>query len=69
MISQNTSPAALRKAAIMFASVCCTAVAVGVATPLLAAGSSASALHNGGAMTATATAQPSGSLLGTDANA
>ncbi len=37
MISQNNSPAALRKTAIFFASVCCTAAAVGVAAPLLAA--------------------------------
>jgi lipoprotein-anchoring transpeptidase ErfK/SrfK len=37
MISQNNSPAAMRKTAIFFVSVCCTAAAVGVATPLLAA--------------------------------
>jgi hypothetical protein len=37
MISQNNSPAALRKTAIFFASICCTAVAFSAATPLLAA--------------------------------
>ena len=37
MISQNNSPAALRKTAVFFASICCTAVAFSVATPLLAA--------------------------------
>ena len=37
MLSQNNSPAALRKTAIFFASICCTAVAFSAATPLLAA--------------------------------
>jgi lipoprotein-anchoring transpeptidase ErfK/SrfK len=37
MLSQNNSPAAPRKTAIFFASICCTAVAFGAATPLLAA--------------------------------
>jgi lipoprotein-anchoring transpeptidase ErfK/SrfK len=37
MISQNNLPAAIRKTAIFFASVCCMAAAVGVATPHLAA--------------------------------
>jgi lipoprotein-anchoring transpeptidase ErfK/SrfK len=37
MLSQNNSPAALRNTAIFLASVCCTAAAFSVATPLLAA--------------------------------
>ena len=36
MTNQNTSPAALRKTAIIFASLCCSAAAVGAAAPLFA---------------------------------
>ena len=37
MLSHNNSPATLRRTAIFFASICCTAVSLSVATPLLAA--------------------------------
>jgi hypothetical protein len=69
MTAQNTSPAALRKIAIIFASICCTTAAVGVATPLLAAGSATSGLAMGNVVAPPIkTAQASGDLVRTGAN-
>jgi hypothetical protein len=47
MTSQSNPLAALRKTAIMFASICCVATAVGAATPLLAATPTSSAFRIG----------------------
>ncbi|MCW3796739.1 hypothetical protein OMW55_02815 [Sphingomonas sp. BN140010] len=39
MNSHNNSPAALRRTAIVFASLCCSATAIGAAAPLFASSS------------------------------
>ena len=69
MTSQN-NPAALRKIAIIFASVCCTATAVGAATPLFAATSPTSGFRMGSVPVASdAEAQARGHPLQAGANA
>jgi hypothetical protein len=49
MTNQNTSPAALRKTAIIFASLCCSAAAVGTAAPLFVSTSEVSVAGASGA--------------------
>ena len=70
MTSQNHSPAALRNAAIVFASICCTAAACGAAMPLLVPASSSSAFGMRSIMIgAMGTPQSSDKLRPGDANA
>jgi hypothetical protein len=62
MTNQNTSPAALRKTAIIFASLCCSAAAVGTAAPLFASTSeiSVAGVNSGASQTAYAAVASSG---------
>lgn len=70
LTNHNNSPAALRKTAIIFASLCCTATAVGAATPLFAATSPVAASQMGGDMTvASRTGPAAANPLRADRNA